>query len=479
MTNVYSKLQEYRLNNRGRAKPIIDLVEFSLAVLAYPLALAFTKRYIYPDLQVENLHAILFMIAIGISWFVFSRVTSMAKIPRTQKYMTLTFRLSRVTFIIFLVLLFVKVTFRLVSIPVMLIVNYVTILFLINGIFRFLAFRALKTYRLRGNSVHNVLVVADGFSDGIIEQLREHGEWGFEIHSIMTNSKLIRAKYGSEYPIYGQNENLKKILDNEVVDEVLYCRKRIDKAQLNRIARICTEIGVVFRLQSSVSPLDPIDFQLKTMNSTNDLALVDLPSNNISQLLKTMGDIYFSSLMLIVLSPLFLLIGLIIKIDSRGPVFFKQERIGLHGRKFKLYKFRTMVNDAEKMLKKLQENNEADGPVFKMKDDPRITKIGHLLRKTGLDELPQLINVVKGEMSLIGPRPPLEKEVKKYKRWQLRRLSVKPGISCTWQIIPDRHNVSFEEWMRLDLGYIDNWNIFKDIKLFLLTFRTFFTAGGH
>jgi len=138
-----------------------------------------------------------------------------------------------------------------------------------------------------------------------------------------------------------------------------------------------------------------------------------------------------------------------------------------------------MVIDAEEQLKKLAASNQADGPVFKIKDDPRITRVGRFLRKTGLDELPQLLNVVRGEMSLIGPRPPLEEEVKQYERWQLRRLSVKPGITCTWQIVPDRHDVSFEEWMELDLHYIDNWNLFKDFGLFFKTVKTFFMAGGH
>ena len=169
----------------------------------------------------------------------------------------------------------------------------------------------------------------------------------------------------------------------------------------------------------------------------------------------------------------------IIKTGSKGPVFFRQERIGLRGRKFKLYKFRTMVVDAEEQLKLLKERNEADGPVFKIKDDPRITRVGKFLRKTGLDELPQLFNVIRGEMSLVGPRPPLEEEVKQYERWQLRRLSVKPGLTCTWQIVPNRHDVSFEEWMELDLHYIDTWNLGKDVELFFKTVRTFFLAGGH
>ncbi len=196
-------------------------------------------------------------------------------------------------------------------------------------------------------------------------------------------------------------------------------------------------------------------------------------------LLKTIGDIYFSILALIVLSPFLLIVALLIKFDSSGPVFFKQERIGLRGRKFKLYKFRSMVLNAEEILSKIKSENQADGPVFKIKDDPRITKVGSFLRKTGLDEIPQLINIIKGEMSLIGPRPPLESEVKDYERWQLRRLSVRPGITCTWQVIPNRNEVKFEKWMKLDLNYIDNWSLMKDLQLFVKTIGTIFSAEGH
>jgi lipopolysaccharide/colanic/teichoic acid biosynthesis glycosyltransferase len=225
--------------------------------------------------------------------------------------------------------------------------------------------------------------------------------------------------------------------------------------------------------------LDPIDFQLKTFRRRKDLSLVDTPSSSISLLLKTMTDIYFPIMALIILIPLFFIIAVVIKMSSRGPVFFKQERIGRRGRKFNIYKFRTMVLHAEDQLKNLKFMNEADGPVFKIKHDPRITRIGRVLRNTGLDELPQLYNVMKGEMSLIGPRPPLEVEVSQYERWQLRRLSVKPGITCLWQVVPNRHDVTFEEWMELDLHYIDNWNIARDLVLFIQTIRTFFRAGGH
>ena len=209
------------------------------------------------------------------------------------------------------------------------------------------------------------------------------------------------------------------------------------------------------------------------------LSLIDTPSSNLSLFYKQVTDLYFSFLLLLFLFPLFLLIAVLIKLDSRGPVFFRQERVGLHGRRFYLYKFRSMVQDAEKVLKELKGRNEMDGPVFKVSDDPRVTRIGRILRKTGLDELPQLYNVFSGEMSLIGPRPPLPSEVEQYERWQLRRLSVKPGITCTWQVIPNRNEVKFEKWMHLDLQYIDNWSLRKDFSLLLRTVGTVIFATGR
>jgi lipopolysaccharide/colanic/teichoic acid biosynthesis glycosyltransferase len=179
------------------------------------------------------------------------------------------------------------------------------------------------------------------------------------------------------------------------------------------------------------------------------------------------------------LSPIMLLIALGIKLTSRGPVIFKQERVGLRGRKFYIYKFRTMIQNAEELKVKLLALNESDGPAFKIKNDPRITPVGKLLRKTGLDELPQLFNVLKGEMSLIGPRPPLPSEVEKYERWHLKRLSVKPGITCTWQIIPNRNEVIFDNWMKLDIQYIESWSIKTDLKLFFRTIKTIIYGSGY
>jgi exopolysaccharide biosynthesis polyprenyl glycosylphosphotransferase len=218
---------------------------------------------------------------------------------------------------------------------------------------------------------------------------------------------------------------------------------------------------------------------LTNFNEISFLTFNHTQRNRLAFLWKTFMDFWISFAIIFLLSPFMLIIALMIKSTSKGPVIFKQERVGLRGRKFYIYKFRTMVANAEALKRKLMEQNESDGPTFKIKKDPRITPVGRFLRKTGLDELPQLFNVLKGEMSLIGPRPPLPEEVEKYERWQLRRLSVKPGITCTWQIIPNRNDVIFEKWMRLDMQYIDNWSLKADFVLFFRTIISVFRAGGH
>ena len=185
-------------------------------------------------------------------------------------------------------------------------------------------------------------------------------------------------------------------------------------------------------------------------------------------------DIVASTLGLIVLSPIIILVAIAIKLESKGPVLFSQDRAGKNGKIFKIYKMRSMVQNAEELKEKLLEQNEMSGPMFKMKDDPRITKVGKFIRKTSIDELPQLINVIKGDMSLVGPRPSLPKEVKEFEPWMYERLAVKPGLTCYWQVM-GRNNIDFEDWMKLDIKYVRERNFFLDIKLI---FKTFFVLFG-
>lgn len=185
-------------------------------------------------------------------------------------------------------------------------------------------------------------------------------------------------------------------------------------------------------------------------------------------------DIVGSIVGLVLLSPILLIVAIAIKLESKGPIIFSQKRIGLKGKAFKMYKLRSMVEDAEKLKKDLMKSNEMSGPMFKMKDDPRVTRVGKFIRKTSIDELPQLVNVLKGDMSLVGPRPSLPKEVKKFKPWMKKRLEVKPGLTCFWQV-SGRNNIDFEDWMKLDIKYVEERSFWVDIKLI---FKTFFVLFG-
>lgn len=205
-----------------------------------------------------------------------------------------------------------------------------------------------------------------------------------------------------------------------------------------------------------------------------DVEVVVKKERNVYRFFKRAIDIIGSLIGLILASPILLVVGILIKIESKGPIVFSQTRVGLNGKEFKMYKLRSMVVNAEELKKRLEAQNEMSGPMFKIKDDPRITKIGKFIRKTSIDELAQLVNVLKGDMSLVGPRPSLPKEVEQFEEWMLERLEVKPGLTCYWQVM-GRNNIEFEDWMKLDVKYVRGRSLWLDIKLI---YKTFFVLFG-
>ena len=200
---------------------------------------------------------------------------------------------------------------------------------------------------------------------------------------------------------------------------------------------------------------------------------IDENKKRIYEISKRAIDIIGAGSGLLLLSPVIVIVACAIKFTSKGPIFFSQKRVGKNGELFDMYKFRSMVVNAEELKEKLAHQNEMSGPMFKMKDDPRVTKVGKFIRKTSLDELPQLWNVLKGDMSLVGPRPSLPKEVAQFEKWMYKRLSVKPGLTCFWQV-SGRNNIDFEDWMKLDIKYVDERNIWIDIKLIFKTVLVLF-----
>lgn len=343
--------------------------------------------------------------------------------------------------------------------------------------FKYVLSATMKYFRRQGLNSRLILIIADKDSDFFIDRLIETKDWGYRIWAIMSDDQFIKDKYNSEFLILPYEHDLSVIIDEKTIDEVIYCKSIFDQNEIQKFIYDCAEVGVVFRLQSQLLNCVKMQSSLSFLNQMPFLTFRNTPDNYLALKLKSFLDFTISLLVMIILSPFMLVIGFLIKLDG-GPVFFLQKRMGLNGRRFLCYKFRTMVVDAENLKESLLSQNEQDGPVFKIKNDPRITKIGRFLRKTSLDELPQFINVLKGNMSIVGPRPPIPAEVKQYQRWQNRRLSMKPGITCIWQV-SGRNNIPFEQWMKLDMQYIDNWSLKLDFIILLKTVKVVLTGDGQ
>ena len=479
---LINKLAKYRFRDKFVLRWFLELMEFFMVLATVPVV-CLGLQIFGPSFGIEFsasfAQCAFYSLFLVVFWFAISQVSLMANYPRAQRFLNVAFIFTRGYFFILLLLLLVKFVFNLKAIPVVFILLNVGLSFIVTLSFRIASMYFLRIYRATGHNLRRILVIGDVSAQYLIERLLKQKDWGYEIRAIVSQSRQIIRKYGADLPILNTADNLPRILENHVVDEIFYSKKNINEAELRFLAKACDEIGVVLRVQAVKSCFEMDQVQFRTLNQNGNHALVDAPMHSMAYDFKAVTDIIFSFFGLLVLSPVLLLIALLIKIESDGPVFFKQERIGLRGRKFKLWKFRTMISNAEEFQEKLKVYNESDGPTFKIKDDPRITKLGRFLRKTGIDEIPQLVNVIKGDMSLIGPRPPVESEVKQYQRWQLRRLSVKPGITCTWQAAPNRNDIKFEKWMQMDLNYIDNWSLKKDFQLVFKTISAMMFAHGR
>jgi exopolysaccharide biosynthesis polyprenyl glycosylphosphotransferase len=278
--------------------------------------------------------------------------------------------------------------------------------------------------------------------------------------------------------VLGGVDDLEVVLATVPVGEVYLASSGIAHVEeLQAAVRVCERLGVPFALPAYLFRLDRARPLPGHAVADGYLHYQSVSFNPTQMAMKRLFDIASSAVALWVLLPLLAVVAALIKLTSDGPVLFRQTRVGLNGRPFHMLKFRTMVKDAEALKASLAARNEMDGPVFKMAHDPRITPLGRVLRKFSIDELPQLVNVLRGDMSVVGPRPPLPSEVAKYEPWQRRRLSVRPGLTCLWQV-SGRNHVSFERWMYLDMQYIDHWSFAQDLRLILRTVPVVLSGHG-
>jgi exopolysaccharide biosynthesis polyprenyl glycosylphosphotransferase len=339
----------------------------------------------------------------------------------------------------------------------------------------------LVQLRRRGRNLRNVIIV--GTNPRAVKfaaNLESKPELGYRIAGFVDDaSAKSKALSNSKYQLVADLDTFPLYLRDHVVDEVAICLPlKSLYSEYSQVIAACEKHGIVVRIPADFFDLKLSRSKVEHIEADPIVTIYTGATPGLPILLKRAVDFCLSLILLVLASPWLVATALIIRATSPGPVFFAQDRIGLNKRRFKLYKFRTMVPDAEEKLQDLEHLNEVDGPAFKIRNDPRITRIGRILRKMSIDELPQLFNVLKGDMSLVGPRPLPVRDYDGFEEdWHRRRFSVRPGITCLWQC-NGRSNVSFDHWMKLDMQYIDEWSLGLDLKILVMTIPAVLKGSG-
>jgi exopolysaccharide biosynthesis polyprenyl glycosylphosphotransferase len=331
--------------------------------------------------------------------------------------------------------------------------------------------------RSRGLNYRTLLLVGiNPRSEEVARIIEDHPHWGIKLLGFVAPNGTFPDTVAG-LPVLGRADDLPDILQHNVVDEVIFVLSRRQLEEFEESFLLCSELGIRARV-ALYFPHMKARVVLEELEGIPLLTFTNTPGAVFPLFVKWLADAVISAVLLVVLSPLLVLIGLAVWLTSKGPMLYTQERCGLNGRHFTLYKFRTMAIDADQRLDEVAHLNEVNGPAFKARRDPRVTTVGRWLRRWSLDELPQLVNVLKGEMSLVGPRPPIPAEVERYERWQRRRLSMKPGITGLWQVSGRAGIDDFSDWIALDLRYIDQWSLWLDLRILLQTIPAVLFARG-
>lgn len=350
----------------------------------------------------------------------------------------------------------------------------IIVFFVVNSAL-LLAFKAsvllvTRYLRKKGYNFRTMLIVGTGRRAlEFAKLIEEKKQWGVHVLGFVSVGRVEEP--GPAPPrerVLGDVEDLERLITTVQVDEVVFVvtRKLLDRIEGPVMA--CEQVGIKASIVMDLYRHSIASMEMNELAGRPVMTFNPVATHERGVVLKRALDLVFSSLILLLASPVFAFAAAGVKLTSTGPVFFRQERCGKNGRRFKVLKFRTMVSGADRALDSLRHLNEMSGPVFKSRNDPRVTPFGRFLRKYSIDELPQFVNVLKGDMSIVGPRPPLPSETGRYDLAQRRRLSVKPGITCLWQV-NGRNKIGFTDWVRLDLEYIDKWSLWLDLKIILKT----------
>jgi exopolysaccharide biosynthesis polyprenyl glycosylphosphotransferase len=322
-------------------------------------------------------------------------------------------------------------------------------------------------YRLGLGETRMLIVGSGRLGKMVMQHITANPSLGYSIVGFLHDTSEAPSDFG-RFKMLGTLGDLGMVIRSMQIDEVIIALPSHLNQHAIRSVKMCERLGTSFKLIPDLYEMSLSRIDMETIEGIPLIGIKQVSLNSVQRLVTRSVDVLISILVLVIGSPLWLLIALLVKLSSPGPIIYRQERIGFKGRPFITYKFRSMYQDADQRLAQLLAQNEAQGPLFKMREDPRKTLIGHFLRRTSLDEIPQLFNILKGDMSLVGPRPPLRREVEQYEEWQKGRLEMKPGLTGLWQV-RGRSDISFDEGVLMDLYYIENWSL---RLYFQILFRT-------
>ncbi len=480
MNIIQQKIKIFKFTDR-----LIDMV-----LLFVSARIAIIIERVYHELSWGGLSDksfnFLAMPIIFITWLILFNIIENKALYRQISYKKILLNVMIITFIgvtttISIDFLLKSILFKRTTIVIIGVISFILLL-----LKRWVVKSYLSYIREEGLDTKNILIIGSKKrASYLVSEINNHKDYGFIIRKIIDPDSNRDGITMGEFSVSGNFPEIYKVVMDLHIDEVFIAMPLDYIPNIQEYFEFLNSVGVNYHVMvnTRISNIDYKTLRLEPiLEDYYGLPMVSfnsLNANLYSLYVKNIWEKILASVLIIFTMPLILLFGLLVKVSSRGPIFFRQERVGLHGRSFFQYKLRSMVINAEELKADLAHLNEQSGPVFKIKEDPRLTRVGKFIRKFSIDELPQLYNVVMGDMNLIGPRPPVPHEVKQYTAKQMRRLSMKPGITGLWQVSGRNDLKEFDDWVKLDLEYIDNWNLLLDFKIALKTVFVVISGSGR
>lgn len=470
----------WRSSSHKRIIQIADALTTAASLaLAFFLWDAFRRKTGIPRPMTLSEYTYLAILGISIGWvllFSLQRGYSYQRLTSLSREISI---VAKTTLYGIIILMLSNFLFRFGHMPRTFVAFFAVVSFVGLSLEKTSLFYMAKIIRKTRNNKRRVLVVGPGNkAHEFLETVERDSGQGLSVVGLVSFDPVDVPKTEGDLRILGDVSRIESILHDHIVDEVVICDPDGNLGRISAIIECCAREGVQVRVYSDYFSKIAKRIKVDDFYGLKIISFINIPDDEMALFFKRIMDLSISGILMVLLAPAFAIISILIKSGSKGPVFYRWNVVGLNKKPFRSWKFRTMSAEADELKKDLMDKNEMNGPVFKIKDDPRITKVGKILRKFSLDELPQLWSVFKGDMSLVGPRPAGPHELARYESWHRRKLSIKPGLTCLWQVGGRNQIRDFDEWVKLDLAYIENWSLGLDLKILLRTIPAVLRGTG-